>query len=118
MKVLISGFAALAIAASLAMTSTPSRADDAASSYKTLCAKCHGDTGKGDGPSVAKLEKKPHDLTDCATMGKLSDDDMFKVIKEGGPAIGKSKEMNGFGDGMEDDEIKAMVAYVRTLCKK
>ncbi len=118
MKGLISGFAALALAASLALTSTPSRADDAAGNFKTLCAKCHGDSGKGDGPSVAKLQKKPGDLTNCATMGKLSDDDLFKVIKEGGPAIGKSKEMNGFGDGMEDDEIKAMVAYVRSLCKK
>lgn len=118
MKVLVSGLTALALAASLAFASTPARAEDAAASYKTLCAKCHGDSGKGDGPSVAKLEKKPGDLTDCAATGKLSDDDLFKVIKEGGPAIGKSKEMNGFGDGMEDDEIKGMVTYVRSLCKK
>ena len=72
----------------------------------------------GVGRWVARRQKKPHDLTDGATMSKVSDDDVFKVIKEGGPAIGKSKEMNGFGDGMEDDEIKAMVTYVRSLCKK
>jgi mono/diheme cytochrome c family protein len=33
-------------------------------------------------------------------------------------SVGKSKFMTPYGDAMEDDEIKAMVAYVRTLCKK
>ena len=120
MKLFVSGLVAVALAASITLTSTPSRADEAAAkeSYKTLCAKCHGDTGKGDGPSVAKLEKKPGDFTDCAHIGKFTDDQLFKIIKEGGPAEKLSKEMNGFGDGMEDDEIKGMVTYIKTFCKK
>ena len=120
MKLFVSGLVAVALAASITLTSTPSRADEAAAkeSYKNLCVKCHGETGKGDGPGVAKLKKKPGDLTDCARMAKFTDDALFKAIKEGGPAINESKEMNGFSDGMEDEEIKGMVAYVRTMCKK
>lgn len=121
MKLFVSGLVAVALAASIALASTPSRAEDTAAakdSFKSLCVKCHGEAGKGDGPAASTLETKPGDFTDCAKMGKLSDDMLFKVIKEGGPAAGLNKAMTGFGEGMEDDEIKGMVAYVRTFCKK
>ena len=101
-----------------------SRFTAAASSYSDTCAKCHGPAGKGDGPKAAELKDKDGklvacgDLSDCAKMAKVTDDDMFKELKEGGQAVGKSKFMTPYGDAMEDDEIKAMVAYVRTLCKK
>lgn len=119
MKLFVSGLVAMALAASLVGAGV-SRADEAATkdSYKNLCVKCHGETGKGDGPGVAKLEKKPGSFTDCARMGKFTDDTLFKIIKEGGPAANESKEMTGFSDGMEDEEIKDMVKYVRTFCNK
>ena len=113
--------------AALALISTAARAADltsAASSYTDTCAKCHGPAGKGDGPKAAELKDKEGkpvaigDLSDCAKMAKVTDDDMFKELKEGGVSVGKSKFMTPYGDAMEDDEIKAMVAYVRTLCKK
>jgi cytochrome c oxidase cbb3-type subunit III len=118
---------AISAVAAVALFSSAARAADlsaAASSYSDTCAKCHGPTGKGDGPKAKDLKDnngKPisvGDLSDCARMSKISDDDMFKELKEGGAAVGKSKLMIAYGDAMEDDEIKAMVAYVRTLCKK
>jgi cytochrome c oxidase cbb3-type subunit 3 len=118
---------AIPAVAALALISTGARAADltaAASSYSDTCAKCHGPAGKGDGPKAAELKDKDGkvvasgDLSDCAKMAKVTDDDMFKELKEGGQAVGKSKFMTPYGDAMEDDEIKAMVAYVRTLCKK
>ena len=51
-------------------------------------------------------------------MAKVSDDELFKAIKEGGTAVGKSKEMMAFAEGMEDDQIKALATYVRSFCKK
>lgn len=120
MKVFVSGLVAVALAASISVGVGVSRADEAATqdSYKNLCVKCHGDTGKGDGPGVAKLEKKPGSFTDCARMAKFDDPTLFKIIKEGGPAAKESKEMTAFSDGMEDQEITDMVKYVRTFCKK
>ncbi|MGD1027037.1 c-type cytochrome [Candidatus Binatus soli] len=118
---------AIPAVAALALISTAAHAADAAaaaSSYSETCAKCHGKTGKGDGPKAAELKSKEGkpiscgDLSDCAQMAKITDDDMFKELKEGGQAVGKSKYMTPYGDAMEDDEIKALVAYVRTLCKK
>ena len=86
--------------------------------YTTYCAKCHGDTGKGDGSGAATLATKPRDFTDCARMATESDDMLFNVIKEGGPAAKLNKAMTGFSDAFEDNEIKGLVAYVRSLCGK
>jgi len=51
-------------------------------------------------------------------MAKVSDDVLFKVVKEGGPAAKLNKAMAGFGDAYEDPEIKGLVAYIRSLCGK
>ena len=51
-------------------------------------------------------------------MGKISDDTMFNVIKNGGAAVGLSKDMQAWNAGFADDEIHDLVAYVRTFCKK
>jgi mono/diheme cytochrome c family protein len=105
----------------LIMTAAPASAEDlkaAAEHYADSCADCHGTTGKGDGPKAAKLSVKVGDLTDCAKMAKFSDDDLFKIVKEGGPALKLNKAMTGFSDAFEDNEIKGMAAYVRSLCGK
>jgi cytochrome c oxidase cbb3-type subunit 3 len=99
----------------------PARAADMAAAkqnYDTFCVKCHGPGGKGDGPGAATLSIKPRNFADCATMGKISDDTMFNVIKNGGAAAGLSKDMQAWSSGFEDDEIHDLVAYVRTFCKK
>ncbi|HYB91206.1 MAG TPA: cytochrome c [Candidatus Binataceae bacterium] len=86
--------------------------------YKTFCTKCHGPEGKGDGTAAATLKTKPRDFTDCARMAKETDDVLFKVIKNGGPAAGFSADMQAWSSGFEDDEIRDLIAYVRTFCKK
>lgn len=40
--------------------------DRALTEYEISCMKCHGQTGKGDGPTAAKLSKPPADLTRIA----------------------------------------------------
>lgn len=86
--------------------------------YSTFCAKCHGDDGKGNGPSAATLNPKPQDYTDCKTMEKKSDAELFKVISEGGDAVGLSPDMQPWGGTLTDDEIHDLVKYVRSFCKK
>jgi len=113
-----------AIAAATAMviaSAAPVRAQDlsaAANNYKDSCADCHGASGKGDGPKAAKLKTKAADYTNCAEMKKLDDDYMFKIIKNGGESLGKPKDMADFGKAYDDDEIKGLVAYVRSFCKQ
>jgi mono/diheme cytochrome c family protein len=86
--------------------------------YGELCSKCHGGTGKGDGKEAATLATKPKDLTDCARMSGFKDDQLFRVIKEGGLAGGLSKDMPPYADALEDDEIRDTLAYIRGLCSK
>jgi mono/diheme cytochrome c family protein len=83
-------------------------ADDAASLYKTKCAACHGADGKADTPTGKAM--KVRGFGDPA-VAKMSDDELAAVIDKG-----KGK-MPGYGKSLKPDEIKAMVAYVRSLAK-
>lgn len=84
--------------------------------YGQFCATCHGQSGKGDGPAAAALNPKPRDHTSKEYMSQLSDDDLLNVIKNGGASIGKSPLMPPWGASLKDDQIKDIIAYVRTLC--
>jgi cytochrome c553 len=90
----------------------------AKTNYDTFCVKCHGPSGKGDGPAAATLSTNPRNFTDCAAMAKISDDTMFNVIKNGGATNGLSKDMQAWSAGFEDGEMHDLVLYIRTFCKK
>ena len=79
------------------------------------CSACHGDSGKGDGPAAIALNPKPRNYTDCAVMSKKSDAELFKVIKEGGPAVGLSPLMAPFGSQLNDKEVWDVVAFIRSI---
>jgi cytochrome c553 len=89
-------------------------AADVKENWDKQCAKCHGPDGKGDTKMGQKLGIK--DLTDAKFQGELKDDKAFKSIKEGiKDADGKIKMKPA--EGLSDDDIKALVAHVRTLKK-
>lgn len=90
------------------------KAADAKENYDTLCAKCHGAEGKGDTKMGAKLGCK--DFTDAKVQADLKDDAAAKAIKEGLKSAEDKTLMKPF-DTLSDDEIKALVAYVRGLKK-
>lgn len=83
--------------------------------YDKICTTCHGTTGKGDGPAAAVLPTKPRNHTDGQYMNVLTDDYVFKIIKEGGVAVGKAQFMPAWGAQITDPEIWNIVAYIRTL---
>ena len=85
--------------------------------FDTLCVKCHGATAKGDGPAAVTLVTKPGDLTDCTKMHEVTDQTVFEIIKEGGPAAGFNQAMEGFSEGLSDDDIRGLVAYIRSFCQ-
>jgi len=101
-----------------ALAATPSWTDSAEENYVTYCARCHGEDGNGDGPSVASLKITPQSFSSCAQMWKISDETMFKAIKGGGASVGSSGDMPGWSVDLSDDEIHDLVNYVRTFCKK
>ena len=86
------------------------QAADAKENWEKNCAKCHGKDGKGQTTMGKKLEIK--DYTDAKVQDKLKDDEMNKAIKDG-----VKPKMKGFGDVLSDDEVKALVKYVRDFKK-
>ena len=101
-KMLLAGIACLA-AATLSV-----RAADAKATYEDACAKCHGTDGKMGKRLGAK------DYTDAKVQADLKDDAATKAIKEG------LKDENGKtlmkpADGLSDDDIKALIAYMRAF---
>ncbi|MGA2353392.1 MAG: cytochrome c [Terriglobales bacterium] len=90
---------ALAVVLSIPVSA---HAQDAAALYKSKCAMCHG----ADGAKAAG-----HDFSSAAVQSK-SDADLAAVITDGKPP-----KMPKYGDKLKPEEIKGLVAYIRTLKK-
>jgi len=87
---------------------TPLFAADGAALYKTNCTTCHGATGAGDTPAGKMMKAKP---LGSAEVQKLTDAEMTASITNG------KNKMPKFGQKLSADDIKAVVAYVRTFKK-
>lgn len=108
----------IALAAGNSLASLPIlAAEKAADNYKTYCSQCHGSKGDGKGLNVRDMSVQPRDHTDTKAMSARSDEQLFKVIKEGGLAIEKSVLMPPWADTFSDQEIHDLVAYLRELCQ-
>jgi cytochrome c553 len=88
------------------------RAADVKDNWNTLCVKCHGQDGKGNTKMGARLNVK--DFTDPKVQADIKDDAAFKALKEGLKSDDDRTLMKPF-DALSDDEIKALIAYVRGL---
>jgi len=102
----------MTMAACAAMLVSVSAAD-VKENWEKSCAKCHGPDGKGDTKMGKKLEIK--DFTDAKYQDSLKDEAMLKAIKEG-VKDGEKTRMKAV-EGLSDEEMKALVAYVRKFKK-
>ena len=80
--------------------------------YKTLCVSCHGEKGDGAGAAAAALTPKPTNFTDAANAERLTDEWVYKMIKNGGAANGKSPMMVAWSGALNDQQIRDVGAYV------
>lgn len=87
---------------------------DTAENWTKNCASCHGKDGKGETKAGKKAQVK--DLTDAKYQASFTDDAAFKSVKEG-MKEGDKEKMKPFAAKLSDDEIKALIAHVRTLKK-
>ena len=89
-----------------------------AGNFMSICASCHGYEGKGDGMLAEELDVRPRDLSNPKFMSSKSDEHLFKVISEGGASVGLSESMAPFSYQISAEEIKNLVAYLRSdICK-
>jgi hypothetical protein len=82
--------------------------------YAARCAACHGQSGRGDGPTAASLNPPPRDLTSPSFQRYASDDSLRKVIVGGGNALGLGPMMPAHPD-LSEPEVDALVRCVRSF---
>lgn len=85
---------------SIVLLAVPAMAEDGAALYKAKCAACHGP----DGTKLAKAN-----LSSAEVQGK-SDADLATFI-------GTNPKHNFKTKGLSDEQIKAIVTFLRTLKK-
>lgn len=88
--------------------------------YVEHCAECHGINGEGQNPDnpLAKDETgrypaPPHNET--GHTWHHDDDLLVRIIEEGGMGDENFYEMPAFGDQLTDEEINAVLVYIKSL---
>jgi len=92
------------VLAMLALPLASFAADQGADLFKSKCAMCHGPDGKGKMAGTKDLGS--------AEVQKASDADLTATITNGKPP-----KMPAYKGKLTDDQIKSLVAYVRTFKK-
>ena len=83
---------------------------DAETLYIDNCAKCHGLTGLGDGPSVGSLNTQSG--LNLTILQDMSEDEIMEII-----SVGKGMEMPPWELLLNGDQLQALTEYVRGLAE-
>jgi len=102
--------AMIAVLLAAAPAAVAADADARSENFQTYCSVCHGDDGKGQTEEGKK--KGARDLTNAKWQDKIDDARMVRSVTKG------HDKMPSFEKKLSADEIKALVAEVRTLAKK
>jgi mono/diheme cytochrome c family protein len=81
--------------------------------FKEKCQKCHGASGKGDGPDADPDAQEDMDLTRADRAAKNPDGVVFYKVFNGR----KKPKMPAQKDDMTKEQIWSVVSYVQTLRK-
>ena len=82
--------------------------------HEENCAECHGYDGKAE-VIVMHMDEPPRDETDVEYMKTLSDLFLYLAICKGGEPVGRSIVMPAWGDFFTDQEIRDLIAHVRSF---
>jgi mono/diheme cytochrome c family protein len=97
-----------AIATYLVSLKTPPPKMAPAETFKTLCARCHGEKGDGNGPIAWYLDPSPRNFTNAPFMNSKPRERLLESIHNG--VAGTS--MPPWGKALDDDQIRGVLAYV------
>jgi mono/diheme cytochrome c family protein len=83
--------------------------------YEQACAACHGADGKGS--LTWEGEDPVPDLSDCLGNTAEPAEHWETVVRLGGPSRGLSPSMPAYGEALDPEEIRGLVAHLRTFCR-
>jgi len=98
------------------LTSFAVQASNAAAKevFTQRCMICHGESGKGDGPIGKSMNPNARDFSNQEWQKSVTDQQIEKVIKEGGASLGKSPNMPASPD-LSNDIVKNLVKLIRSF---
>ena len=92
---------------------TPAAREKAKKLYAVDCAMCHGDNGNGKTDLATSMQLTLLDWSDPKSLAAKSDKDIFDAIRKGkGEKMPPEAE-----DRAKDDDVWALVAYIRGFSK-
>jgi mono/diheme cytochrome c family protein len=80
--------------------------------YGVDCAICHGENGNGKTDLAKDMQLTLGDWTDAKTLASKSDQDLFKLIRNG-----KDKMPPEASGRAKDDEVWNLILYIRGMSK-
>lgn len=83
--------------------------------YDQMCAGCHGTYGDGKEGTKSGFVPRVPTLAKKEYMDEVPDDYLFLIIKKGGAYMGKMAAMPAWEKRLSDDEIRSIVAHIRTF---
>lgn len=89
--------------------------DQARRLYNVNCARCHGATGKGDGPDSQDLGAWVPNFADASFHRWRSDEELLAAIRAGGAAVGQSEAMPPWAGILSEAEMVGIRDYVRSF---
>lgn len=79
--------------------------------FEGHCAFCHAVNGHADTPVAKLLKTRPRNFADPVEMARVSDDQIYRAIKEGRPGTA----MAAWGQVLSELEIGDVMNHIRTL---
>jgi cytochrome c5 len=80
--------------------------------YSRDCALCHGENGNGKTDLAKDMQLTLSDWTDPSSLSGKSDQQLFDIIRKG-----KDKMPDEDAGRSKDDDVKALVQYIRSMSK-
>ncbi len=87
-----------------------------AENWRQHCQRCHGADGSGSTRIGQRLGLR--DYTDAEVQKEFTDEEIIKIIKEGVKDARGREVKPSYTDVMSEEEIKAMVVYIRSMAKE
>ena len=83
--------------------------------YLEMCARCHGNSGKGNGPDAKSFDITIADFTNSGYQEKMNKDDLLSIIQKGGAENNLSPYMPPWQFVLSENEINDLATYIQSL---